>query len=106
MWSCVSVLDTHQISRIVSMNDTGLTVIKSFKDKETEAAFYGQTAKGFPSAILAVIRRKLRMLRSATRLEDLKVPPNNRCREIEADNIQLVSMIEQDLLQMDRQQRG
>ena len=51
----------------------------------TEAAFHGQAAKGFPSAILTVLRRKLRMVHRAARIEDLKVPPNSRLERLRGD---------------------
>ncbi|WP_119389283.1 type II toxin-antitoxin system RelE/ParE family toxin [Taklimakanibacter lacteus] len=60
-------------------------MIKSFKNKVTEAAFNGQAAKGFPANILEVARRKLRMVHRAARLEDLKVPPNNRLERLRGD---------------------
>lgn len=60
-------------------------MIKNFKDKVTEAAFFGQAAKGFPANILAVTRRKLRMVHRAARLEDLTVPPNNRLERLRGD---------------------
>jgi toxin HigB-1 len=60
-------------------------VITSFKDRDTEAAFWGRATKGFPSALLPVVRRKLRMVHRAARLEDLKVLPNNRLERLKGD---------------------
>ncbi len=41
--------------------------------------------KGFPSDLGKVSRRKLRMLGSATRLEDLRVPPANHLEALTGD---------------------
>jgi proteic killer suppression protein len=53
-------------------------VIESFRDKRTAAVFRGEMPKGFPADIAAVVRRKLRMLDAAIRLDDLRMPPANR----------------------------
>ncbi|MBM3525425.1 MAG: type II toxin-antitoxin system RelE/ParE family toxin, partial [Alphaproteobacteria bacterium] len=53
-------------------------MIKSFACKRTALVFSGQAPKGFPSDILGAARRKLRMLDAAIRIDDLRVPPNNR----------------------------
>ncbi|MCA3416606.1 MAG: type II toxin-antitoxin system RelE/ParE family toxin [Roseomonas sp.] len=60
-------------------------MIESFGCKRTALVFFGQVPKGFPSDILIVARRKLRMLDAATRLEDLRVPPNNRLEALKGD---------------------
>lgn len=60
-------------------------MIESFGCKRTALVFLGQVPKGFPSDILIVARRKLRMLDAATRLEDLRVPPNNRLEALKGD---------------------
>ena len=41
--------------------------------------------KGFPNDVAKVARRKLRMLESATRLEDLRNPPGNRLETLVGD---------------------
>jgi toxin HigB-1 len=61
--------------------------IKSFADKATEAAFYGQSVKGFPSDLRRVAQRKLTMVNSASSLQDLRVPPNNRLEKLAKDRI-------------------
>jgi proteic killer suppression protein len=53
-------------------------VIKSFRDKTTEAVFNGETPKGFPADLVKVARRKLRYLNAAGQLSDLRAPPGNR----------------------------
>ncbi len=52
-------------------------MIKSFKSKRTRALFVGERAKEF-EAIRKVAFRKLDMVDTATRLSDLRKPPNNR----------------------------
>jgi toxin HigB-1 len=46
-------------------------VIKSFRDKATEAVFNGESPKGFPADLVKVARRKLRYLNAAGDLGDL-----------------------------------
>jgi toxin HigB-1 len=53
-------------------------MIESFRDKRTAAVFRDEMPKGFPSDLARVARRKLRMLDTALRLEDLRTPPGNR----------------------------
>ena len=53
-------------------------MIKSFRDKTTEAVFNGETPKGFPADLVKVARRKLRYLNAAGQLGDLRAPPGNR----------------------------
>ena len=53
-------------------------MIRSFRDKTTEAVFSGQTPKGFPADLVKVARRKLRYLNAADDLGDLRSPPGNR----------------------------
>ncbi|MBY0532819.1 MAG: type II toxin-antitoxin system RelE/ParE family toxin [Xanthobacteraceae bacterium] len=60
-------------------------MIRSFKDPRTKAVFEGENPKGFPSAILKVARRKLRMLNAATCLDDLRMPPHNFLEALKKD---------------------
>ena len=53
-------------------------MIESFRDKRTAAVFRGEMPKGFPADIATIVRRKLRMLDAAIRLDDLRMPPANR----------------------------
>jgi proteic killer suppression protein len=53
-------------------------MIRSFKDKASEAVWAGKRSRHLPGDIQTVARRKLRMLNNARTLRDLKVPPNNR----------------------------
>jgi toxin HigB-1 len=52
-------------------------MIVSFKDPDALRLASGQRVRRFVS-IEAVVRRKLRQLEIAGRLEDLRVPPGNR----------------------------
>jgi toxin HigB-1 len=60
-------------------------VIRSFACKRTALTFLGEAPKGFPADILAVARRKLRMLDAARTLDDLRFPPGNRLEALTAD---------------------
>ncbi|MGH6771101.1 MAG: type II toxin-antitoxin system RelE/ParE family toxin [Xanthobacteraceae bacterium] len=53
-------------------------MIRSFKDRTTEAVFHGETRKGFPSDLVQIARRKLRYLDAARDVRDLRVPPGSR----------------------------
>ena len=52
-------------------------MIKSFRCRATEALFAGEAAARWAN-IRMVAERKLQMLHRAMRLDDLRVPPNNR----------------------------
>lgn len=60
-------------------------MIKSFGDKLTEAVFNGESPKGFPSDLVKVARRKLRMVHAAVALSDLASPPGNRLEALRGD---------------------
>ena len=60
-------------------------MIKSFADKRTQMVFAGESPKGFPSDILKVARRKLKMVDAAVVLTDLRVPPDNRLEALSGD---------------------
>lgn len=62
-----------------------MVVIRSFKNKATEAVFGGTSPKGFPSNLVKVARRKLLMLHAAVILDDVRVPPGNRLEVLKAD---------------------
>ena len=59
-------------------------MIKSFGCKSTAALFDGNSVKAWAN-FRTVAERKLQMLHSATRVEDLKVPPNNRLEALKGD---------------------
>ena len=60
-------------------------MILGFRSKETEAIWRGTFVKGFPNDIQHVARRKLRMLNSARKLDDLRIPPANRLEALKGD---------------------
>ena len=64
---------------IVSLN---VSMIKSFKSKETEKIWSGKFSRKLPEDIQQIARRKLRMLNNSTDLNDLKVPPSNRLEKL------------------------
>ena len=53
-------------------------MIRSFRDKTTEAVFNGESPKGFLADLVKVARRKLRYVNAAGDLGDLRSPPGNR----------------------------
>ncbi len=59
-------------------------MIQSFKSDETKTLFSGKPAPRFVN-IRAVAERKLQMLNRATRLDDLRVPPNNRLEALKGN---------------------
>jgi proteic killer suppression protein len=65
------------------------TLIISFADKETEDIFNGVSSKKARKRLHSVLwektQTKLDMLNRAHRLDDLKVPPNNRLEKLNRD---------------------
>lgn len=66
-------------------------MILSFKCAETEALFAGGKALRFGN-FRAVAERKLAMLHRAVRLDDLRIPPNNRLEKLAGDRAGLWSI--------------
>ena len=62
-------------------------MITGFRDRLTEAVARGIVPKGFPPDLATVARRKLRMLSSAVRLDDLRSPPGNRLEALRGDRV-------------------
>jgi toxin HigB-1 len=60
-------------------------VIKSFKDRLTEAVYHGESPKGFPASLVKAARRKLGYLDAAVDLNDLRSPPGNRLEALRGD---------------------
>jgi proteic killer suppression protein len=60
-------------------------VIKTFADKRTKALYESGKSKRFPPEILERAVRKLEYLDLATSMNDLKVPPSNRLRQLERE---------------------
>lgn len=60
-------------------------MIRSFKDRNTEAVFNGESPKGFSADLVKVARRKLGYLDAAHDLRDLRVPPGSRLEALSKD---------------------
>lgn len=60
-------------------------MIRSFKEKRTEAIFEGRRARGLPIEIQQRARRKLRMIDAATVFDDLRIPPSNHLEKLKGD---------------------
>jgi proteic killer suppression protein len=60
-------------------------MIRSFRDKLTEAVASGKTPKGFPANLVRPAIRKLTMLNSTSVLDDLRSPPGNRLEALHGD---------------------
>jgi proteic killer suppression protein len=52
-------------------------MIRSFADRRTEELHAGRIPRGMPADLVRRAVRKLFMLDTVTRLEDLRVPPGN-----------------------------
>ena len=78
-----------RIVKILPLDDTSacqyyLRMIKSFRDADTESLFFGRRMLRW-RAIESVIMRKLAMLNRAGRIDDLRIPPNNRLEKLKGD---------------------
>ena len=60
-------------------------MINSFKDKETQKIWDGNTSRKFPIQIQSIARRKLRMLNGAQNINDLRIPPANRLEKLKGN---------------------
>lgn len=60
-------------------------MIKTFKDKATEAVYRGYQHPKFPPDILRTAKRKLQMLDAACDLRDLRIPPANSLEALKRD---------------------
>lgn len=60
-------------------------MIRSYRDKTTEAVANGKIPKGFPPDLVRAAQRKLYMLDNAVELNDLKTPPGNKLHPLEKD---------------------
>jgi len=60
-------------------------MIAGFRDKETASVWEGERSRRLPTGIQNVALRKLRLLNSAQRLEDLRIPPANRLEALKGE---------------------
>jgi toxin HigB-1 len=60
-------------------------VIRSFRDSRTHLLWLTGKSRKFPPNLIRVALRKLLLLNSARRLDDLRVPPGNRLEALKAD---------------------
>lgn len=61
-------------------------MIKSFRDAETRDFWETGKSRNLPPPNLrSVAKRKLQMVDSANRLEDLKIPPGNRLHKLDGN---------------------
>lgn len=60
-------------------------MIVSFRCKETERIWQGQSSRKFPADIQDRALRKLRQLDAARTLEDLRNPPGNRLEALKGN---------------------
>lgn len=59
-------------------------MISSFGNKETEKIWKGERVK-FPTDVMEIGRRKLRMLNNSQSLIDLQIPPSNRLEKLKGN---------------------
>ena len=59
-------------------------MIQSFACEDTQALFAGRVVRRFVN-IRTVAERKLQMVNRAVRLDDLRIPPNNRLEKLSGD---------------------
>jgi toxin HigB-1 len=62
-----------------------VSMIKSFRDKETEKIFNRHFSGKLPQNIQLVARKKLVVLDAASRLNDLRIPPGNQFEALKGD---------------------
>jgi proteic killer suppression protein len=60
-------------------------MIRTFKDKQTEAIFRGEFVKGMDGQIQQRARERLKYLHAAGDLRDLMIPPSNRLEALKGD---------------------
>lgn len=60
-------------------------MIRSFRCKETERIWQGQTSRKFPADIQDRALRKLRQVDAAAIVDDLRNPPGNRLEALRGD---------------------
>jgi len=64
-----------------------ISVIKSFRCRETEKIHQGYFARRIPIDIQRVAARKLEILAAASELKSLRIPPSNRLERLKGDRL-------------------
>lgn len=62
-----------------------VTMIKTFRDKETEKIYNQEFSSKLPNNIQRIALRKLIMIDNAKNINDLRIPPNNRLEKLSGD---------------------
>ena len=62
-----------------------MSVIKSFRDRETMTIANGNVSRKLPREMQRNALKKLRQLDAAARLQDLRIPPGNRLEALQGD---------------------
>jgi len=62
-------------------------MITDFHDEDTRKVWMVEFSRRLPNQIQDVARRKLRMLHNAQRIEDLRIPPNNRLEALKGKRV-------------------
>lgn len=60
-------------------------MIKTFRDPRSEAIYRGEIPKGVPADVLRRAVRKMFLIDTVTRLDDLRVPPGNRLEALKGN---------------------
>ncbi len=60
-------------------------MITSFYDNESQKVWNGEFSRKLPNDIQQVARRKLRMLNNSNKIDDLRIPPQNRLEKLSND---------------------
>ena len=60
-------------------------MITDLHDEETCKIWLGEFSRRLPNQIQQAARRKLRMIHNAQRVEDLRIPPNNRLEALKGN---------------------
>ena len=60
-------------------------MIDRFKNNQTFSIYEGKALKGISLELAKQAKRKIALVLTATRLDDLRVPPGNRLEKLEGD---------------------
>ncbi len=69
----------------MTLVSSGIIMIQSFGNKETEKIWGGTSSNSFPESIQEIARRKLRMLNNSFNIKDLTIPPSNRLEKLKGE---------------------